>query len=186
FDLNRMADEQDRALDKIVKAQTVNGGFPWFAGMPEDRYITQHIVAGMGHLDVMGIKGVRSDKETIQMIEKALHFMDESIANDYTRLKELAKQKKIKLAENHISQIHYHYLYARSYFRDIEVKESHREAFQYFLNQAKQYWLDSNLYNEGMACLALHRFGETSITAKMIKSFSERALHSEEMGMYWK
>ena len=37
-----------------------------------------------------------------------------------------------------------------------------------------------------MTCLALHRFGDTATPAGMIKSFSERALHSEEMGMYWK
>jgi hypothetical protein len=48
-----------RALDKIVKAQAANGGFSWFPGFPEDRYMTQHIIAGMGHLDVMGVKSVR-------------------------------------------------------------------------------------------------------------------------------
>ncbi len=37
-----------------------------------------------------------------------------------------------------------------------------------------------------MACLALDRFGAKTVAADMIKSFSERALHSEEMGMYWK
>ncbi|HNC32095.1 MAG TPA: alpha-2-macroglobulin family protein, partial [Cyclobacteriaceae bacterium] len=48
FDLNRMANEQSRALDKIIKAQAANGGFSWFPGFPEDRYMTQHIIAGMG------------------------------------------------------------------------------------------------------------------------------------------
>jgi hypothetical protein len=39
---------------------------------------------------------------------------------------------------------------------------------------------------QGMTCLALHRFDDKTTTAAMIKSFSEKALHSEEMGMYWK
>jgi uncharacterized protein YfaS (alpha-2-macroglobulin family) len=37
-----------------------------------------------------------------------------------------------------------------------------------------------------MICLALHRFDESKIPADIIKSLKERALHSEEMGMYWK
>lgn len=39
---------------------------------------------------------------------------------------------------------------------------------------------------QGMTCLALNRFDDKVTPAAMIKSFSERALHSEEMGMYWK
>jgi uncharacterized protein YfaS (alpha-2-macroglobulin family) len=54
FDLNRMAHEQERALKKILQAQTGNGGFSWFPVFPRIGYITQHIIAGLGHLDVMG------------------------------------------------------------------------------------------------------------------------------------
>ena len=34
------------------------------------------------------------------------------------------------------------------------------EAFQYYLGQAKKYWLEQNLYMEGMICLALHRYDD--------------------------
>src|SRR6188768_2765553 len=44
FDLNRMAAERERALQKVMMAQSSNGGFPWFPGMPDDRFMTQHIV----------------------------------------------------------------------------------------------------------------------------------------------
>ena len=37
-----------------------------------------------------------------------------------------------------------------------------------------------------MICLALHRYDDKLTPASMIKSFNERALKSEEMGMYWK
>lgn len=186
FDLNRMANEQDRALEKVLNAQTSNGGFAWFKGMPEDRYMTQHIVAGMGHLDVMGVKSVREDGKITRMIGDAIAYLDRTIKSDYDDLKNRAKKKLLKLEDNNISYVQFHYLYMRSYFKDIAVDKSNKEAFDYFLGQAKKYWLDSNLYTEGMACLALHRFGDTSTTGAMIKSFTERSLHSEEMGMYWK
>lgn len=186
FDLNRMANEQSRALDKIVKAQAANGGFSWFPGFPEDRYMTQHIIAGMGHLDVMGVKSVREDDRTWTMVRNALGFLDSKIKRDYDELKELARQKKINLEDDNIGYIQYHYLYIRSYFKDVEIPANTKEAFNYFLGQAKKYWLNTNMYMQGMTCLALHRFDDKTTTAAMIKSFSEKALHSEEMGMYWK
>lgn len=186
FDLNRMAAEQGRALDKITKAQAANGGFSWFPGFPEDRYMTQHIVAGMGHLDVMGVKSVREEDRTWQMVQNALGYLDNQIVKDYEELKALERRKQINLAENHIGYIQYHYLYIRSYFRDVPIPSGTKEAFDYFLGQAKKYWLSTNLYMQGMTCLALHRFDDRTTTAAMIRSFSEKALHSEEMGMYWK
>jgi len=186
FDLNRMAGEQARALDKIVKAQAPNGGFSWFPGFPEDRYMTQHIIAGMGHLDVMGVKSVREDDKTWGMVTNAVEYLDRQIKRDYDDLKDLARQKKIDLNDNHIGYIQYHYLYIRSYFKDITIPSGTKEAFDYYLGQAKKYWLSTNMYMQGMTCLALHRFDDKTTTAAMIKSFSEKALHSEEMGMYWK
>lgn len=186
FDLNRMAGEQSRALDKIIKAQSSNGGFSWFPGFPEDRYMTQHIIAGMGHLDVMGVKSVRADERTWQMVENALGFLDSKIVRDYQELKELARKKQIKLEDNNIGYIQYHYLYIRSYFKDAAISSNTKEAFDYFLGQAKKYWVSTNMYMQGMTCLALYRFDDKTSTAAMIKSFSEKALHSEEMGMYWK
>ncbi len=187
FDLNRMSGELERALDKIVKAQSSNGGFSWFPGFPEDRYMTQHIIAGMGHLDVMGVKAIRADNRTWNMTKSAIDYMDNKIKDDYDRLLALAKRKEIKLADNHIGYLQYHYLYTRSYFKDTAISASSKEAFNYFLGQAKKYWLSSgSLYMQGMTCLALNRYGDKTVTAAMIKSFSERALHSEEMGMYWK
>lgn len=186
FDLNRMAGEQERALDKIVKAQDGSGGFSWFPGFPPDRYMTQHIVAGLGHLDVLGVKSIREDDRIHRMLINAVEFMDSRIIGDYEYLKSLAKKKQIKLEDNHIGYLQYHYLYTRSYFKDMAIPSGTKEAFEYYLGQAKKYWLSNSMYMQGMTCLALHRFGEKTTTAGMIKSFSEKALRSEEMGMYWK
>ena len=182
FDLNRMASEEGRALDKIKKAQTPSGGFTWFPGMPDDRWMTQHIVAGLGHLKVMGMKSEGVEDLT----SKALDYLDRQMQKDYEELKALAKKKLIKLEEYHPGYFDIHYLYTRSYFTKQEIKKNHKEAFDYFLGQTKKYWLNDNLYLEGMVALALHRFGQKTATEPIIKSLRERALHSEEMGMNYK
>ncbi len=186
FDLNRMANEQTAALEKVRKHQLSSGGFTWFPGFPEDRYITQHIIAQMGHLDVMKVKSIRQDAQTWQMLQKAIAYADRMIADDYERLKACVKRGACKFENNNLSYTQIQYLYARSYFKDIAIPNGSKTAFDYYLGQAKKFWLSYPLYTEGMLCLALDRFGDKQTPQAMIKSFSEKALHSEEFGIYWK
>ncbi len=186
FDVNRMANEQESALEKLEKLQRGSGGWPWFEGMRESWYITQHIVAGLGHMDHLKVKSIREDKKVSRMINSALGFMDEELRRQYEQLKRLEKEKKINLSDNHISYMEIHYLYARSFFKDTPIAGKSKQAFEYFKEQAKTYWLDRNKYMQGMAALGLFRWNEKSVPLAIVKSLREHALNNEEMGMYWK
>ncbi|MBC8110757.1 MAG: hypothetical protein H7Y04_06835, partial [Verrucomicrobia bacterium] len=108
------------------------------------------------------------------------------IVDDYQELKKLAKQGKINLEDNHLGYTAIHFLYGRSYFKDLEMSKNTKEATDYYLGQAKKYWLQQGLYMQGMLGLATSRFGDVQTPAAIIKSLNERALRSEEMGMYFK
>ncbi len=186
FDLNKMTSELDRALDKLVKMQKGGGAWPWFDGMPEDRYITQHIACGLGHLDHLGIRDVRDNAKVWNMTTSAIAYLDRRMVEDYEELKRLAKKGDIKLSDQHIWHNHIHYLYMRSFFKDVEIKKNHKEAFDYFFGQSKKYWTSFGRYTQGMMAIAQHRYGEVAVPQSIIKSIREHALVSEEMGMYWK
>ncbi len=183
FDLNKMGNELGRALKKLEKMQTPNGGFPWFEGMRDDRYITQHIVTGMGHLDHLGVKNVREDAKVWKMVKDGVRYLDNRIREDYEWI---LKYDKINIDKNHLSYQQIQYLYARSYFKDIPVSSGNQKAFDYYKGQAKKYWLDNSRYMQGMIALALHRYDEKVIPKDIMKSLKENSLNSEEMGMYWK
>ncbi|MDX1957948.1 MAG: alpha-2-macroglobulin family protein [Leptospiraceae bacterium] len=186
FDLAKMSSELERALKKIQDYQLGEGAWTWFKGMPADRYMTQHIISGMGHLDHLGVKQVRTDSRTWNMIQKGVGYLDRKIEQDLKELKYLASKKAIKLEDNNLGYLQIHYLYIRSFFLDIPVPKDSKEALEYFQGQARKYWLENSFYMQGMIALALHRMGDKSIPKKITASLSEHALHSEEMGMYWK
>lgn len=183
FDLNKMSNELGRALKKLEKTQTPNGGFPWFEGMRDDRYITQHIVTGMGHLDHLGVKNIRDDKAVWNMVKDATKYLDNRIREDYEWI---LKHDKINIDKNHLGYSQIQYLYARSYFKDISIDNHNQKAFDYYKGQAKKYWLDNSRYMQGMIALALHRYDDKSTPKDILKSIKENSLNSEEMGMYWK
>jgi uncharacterized protein YfaS (alpha-2-macroglobulin family) len=180
FDLNLMSSELQRALDKLKKEQRYNGGWSWFAGMPESRYITQHIVTGFGHLSKLGVANA---SEVEGMKTKAVGFLDEEIRDEYRELKKYFSEKEMK--ENHLSYMALQYLYGRSFY-DIEIPKQSKEAFDYFLGQAQKYWLSQNLYGKGMIALVLKRYGHSDEALKIVASLTENSMSDKEMGMYWK
>jgi len=185
FDLNNMQSRLNGNLNKLEKMQVSSGGWPWFDGMPENRYITQDIVTGLGHLDHLGIKNIRDDKDTWNMLTRAIGYLDGELVKDYNDIK---KYYPGKMDEDHLGTTQIQYLYARSYFlSDIPLKGSveTKTAFQYFQHQAEKYWLQNDFYCQGMIGLALNRLGNNIVPAAILKSLSEKALHSPEMGMYW-
>lgn len=183
FDLNKMDNELGRALRKLEKMQVANGGWTWFPGMPESRYITQHIITGMGHLDHLGVKDIRENNKVWQMVGKGVSYLDARLVEDYEWLK---KHDPYYLTEQRIGQTQVQYLYARSYFLDIPIKGKLKEAFDYYQNQAKSYWKNFNIYNEGMLALQAHRYQIDALPKMIMASLKERAITHEELGMYWK
>lgn len=183
FDLNKMDNELNSAIDKLVKMQVSNGGWAWFPGMEESRYITQHIVTGMGHLDHLGIKNVREEKRVWKMVQKSVQYLDNRLVDDLNWLK---KYSPNYLKEQHISEFQVQYLYARSYFKDIPMDEKTTEAFNYYSKQAEKYWLNFNIYNEGMIALFAKRYDKPALASGILKSLKERAIVNDELGMYWK
>jgi hypothetical protein len=85
-----------------------------------------------------------------------------------------------------LSEIQVQYLYTRSYFKDVEIAQNDKKAFDYFLGQSKRYWLRNRRYMQGMIALELNRYDDKTVPPKIMKSLKENSLTSEEMGMYWK
>jgi len=184
FDLNTMSNELSKTLNKLIQKQASNGAWPWFDGMPDDRYITQYIVAGLGRLDKLGITSLRDNSKAWNMLRNAVAYLDNKISEDYEYL---LKNYKTDLKENHLGETQIQYLYARSFFNsDFELSSGNKEAFAYYKGQAQKYWPKNTKYLQAMLATALKRYGDDNTPADIIRSMKETALHSEEMGMYWR
>lgn len=185
FDLNRMTSEQDRAITQLMSKMR-NGGWPWFEGMPIDRYITQHIITGIGHLDHLGVNVLRRNQKVQNMTSEALAYLDREIKEDYEKLLLRVKKGQAELSARNIRSIQIQYLYARSFFKNRAIPKESAEAIKYYQQQVRNHWLKFGQYEQGMIALALHRAGDTDYPGQIVASLKERALVSEELGMYWK
>ncbi|MEI8137051.1 MAG: alpha-2-macroglobulin family protein, partial [Bacteroidota bacterium] len=183
FDLNKMSNETNSALKKLMKKQSSNGGFMWFDGMPDDWYITQHITSGFGHLNNLGVVKVRDNSEVWNMLYKAVKYCDNRMREEYETMKRYNPKYK---TENHLSYNAIQYLYMRSFYKDIDRDKRNVEYFEYYKAQEQKYWLDNGRHMQGMIALNLNRFGDIKTPKDILKSLKENSINSEEMGMYWK
>ena len=184
LDLNRMNSELEKALSKTIKSQSISGGWAWFPCMRDNRYITQHIITGMGHLDVLGISAIKSDRKVRQMVEKGIRFLDQEMVDDFEQLKKYHADTYLK--NNHLGYSQIQYLYMRSYFTEIKMNSKTEEAVTYYKNQAEKYWLEFNIYAKGMIGLAAKRMEMNKLADNIFKSLKDNAIIHEEFGMYWK
>jgi uncharacterized protein YfaS (alpha-2-macroglobulin family) len=183
FDLNKMSNELNSAFIKLEKAQTVNGGWPWFKGAPEDWYITQYIATGFAHLQKLGVVDFSKDAKLKNMVEKAVLFCDNKLQQDYEYMK---RYDKDYLKNNHLGYMQIQFLYMRSYFKDLKIASKNNESVEYYKKQSAKYWLDNSRYMQGMIALYMNRYNDKKTATDIMKSLKENSLNNEEMGMYWK
>jgi uncharacterized protein YfaS (alpha-2-macroglobulin family) len=177
FDANRLDSELARAMKQLTEMQLADGSWPWFPGGRGNDYITLYIVTGFGRMRHLGAE------VDVQAAVRALQRLDGWIDEMYREI--LRRGHK---DDNHLNPTIALYLYGRSFFlKDLAIAPAHKEAVDYFLGQARKYWLDlGNRQSQGHLALALHRFGDKSTAQGIMKSIRERSVTNEEMGMFWR
>ncbi len=192
FDMVKMGNATSKAIAKLKDMQSINGGFVWFKGGPDDRYITQYILSGIGHLkklNALSGNDAGQSKDINSIVSKALPYLDKKIKEEYENL----VKNKVDLKKNHLSNTAVQYLYMRSFFIETQLDKSCTLAFSYYSNQAQKYWLQQSKYMQAMLAVAFQKmFPSTqghklkNIQEDIIRSLKENSTTNEEMGMYWK
>ncbi|MEP3837994.1 MAG: MG2 domain-containing protein [Algibacter sp.] len=180
FDLNKMNNELQSAIKKLESNQLSSGAWAWFNGGYENRYITQHIVTGFGHLNKLNVKTHPHSK----MIENAISYLDNEFVKEYKDLKKY--NKNVDLSKDHLSYTQLHYLYMRSFYSNVKKSNEVETIINYYQTQIKNYWLNRSLYSKGLMALVSHRNSDVKTASKILKSLKETSITSEALGMYWK
>ena len=177
FDDNRLNDETSRLLRKLAEQQLPGGAWPWFPGGPGNDYITLYITTGFGRLRHLSV-----DLDVASAV-KSLNHLDGWIDGVYREILRHGHQD-----QNHLSSTIALYLYGRSFFlKDQPIADPHKAAVNYFLGQAKKYWLElACRQSQAHLAVALKRFGEAEAAQGIVRSIKERSVSNEELGMFWR
>jgi len=192
LDANHMRYESSAALNQLLQAQSPNGGWPWFPGGQDHPYITRHIVAGLGHLDALGVQDIRQDSRVWNSVQQAIAYMDARAMERWTKSNE---NEGFRSDHNDL-----HYFYARSFFADQPIPATLQKEFSKQVRETALNWNERSVYEQVLLALALHRLQayanateaapatdlpSPEISGQILASLKERAQRSEELGMWW-
>ncbi|MFO0868673.1 MAG: alpha-2-macroglobulin family protein, partial [Pirellulales bacterium] len=178
FDDNRLQDEAARTFGKLAEMQLAEGAWPWFPGGRANDYITLYITTGFGRLRHLGLKIDMGP--AIRSLDRLDAWADE--------MYRAILQRPVNKDDNHLSSTVALYLYCRSfYLEDKPIPPARREAVDYWLGQARKYWVPLNQrQSQGHLALALLRFGDRETAQGIVRSLRERSVSNEELGMFWR
>ncbi|MGV3697293.1 alpha-2-macroglobulin family protein [Flavobacterium sp.] len=173
MDLNTLRENNEKALKKVEDKLLPSGGFAWFNGGNENRYISQHILAGIGHLNTLFPADSLKYKN---IVSKGVPNMDRTFVSTYTRNQKMYRPSTVNL----------NYLYTRSfYFKNYPLSKKCDSLIQLQIKHCKEDWLGYSLYEKGLLALVMNRFNEKDFAKKIINSLKETVSNNEEIGMYW-
>ena len=192
FDDAQMQKSLEASIYDLEQMQLANGGFPWFSGSSNaNRYITQHIIAGLAHLQHLNVAA--ENYKTKYIVNKGLKFLEKEIVKDYNILYRSAghlHHSKSAIArymdKEHIHAHQIHYLYLLSYFPDSILSKDALPVIKYYKKQSANYWQSMGVYEKGMVAIEKYRSGEVEKARSVLSALRETSITNKEMGMYWK
>lgn len=173
MDLNTLKENNEKSLKKLEEKMLPSGGFPWFSGGTENRYISQHILSGIGHLNKLFPNDSLKYKT---IVSKGIPNLDKQFVSVYSKNKKIFRPETVNL----------NYLYTRSfYIKEYPLSKKCDSLIQLQLKYSKEDWLHYSLYEKGLLALIMNRFNEKAFAKKIITSLKETVSNNDEIGMYW-
>ena len=184
FDYNQMKYNKSQSINKLAAMQMSDGAFPWIKGCKYPSYYsTLYIVYGFTHLQKLGIIDIAKENQIKNIVRSAITYLDSEIVKDYQYL------KRYKLLDNYtITSNKVLYLYLRNGLSNVigMANEETKTAYDYYISKVETQWTKQTLSMQAVCATLMQNLSHHDIAIDIIKSFNERALHSDELGMYWR
>ncbi|MBZ0113123.1 MAG: hypothetical protein K8J08_11720, partial [Thermoanaerobaculia bacterium] len=168
---------QREALEKLAKAQSDDGGFPWWAGGESSTYSTLYLLHGFARAQEFGIEVPH------ELSEGAWKFLHSRFED--ARLSSTGSVGSVDFRAQSITFLNYilsSYELAADPPEGIPFTPSQREEL---LEISMQHWRDHSRYSKAMLALTLHRRGRHDDAQRMLKSIFATSKTTDADGTYW-
>ena len=204
FEKNGMEQRLHLAEDQIKRLQTMEGGWTWYPGMPESRYITTQIVELLARLKSMGVSMNFAMNEAYRrglnyLAQEAkkeydLLIQNESVnpkreGNQQSRHSEWALSNKVRRLMPSQQTIHFLYICALdSHTLPTELQRINALWVDYLLQVNGEYALYEKLYSiyqKALMATIMWANKHLDIAETILQSVEEYLVSTPTMGSYF-
>lgn len=174
FDAERLNKELQKTSTELATRQNPDGGWSWMPEGKSSLWITQQVLKKIAGSREQGASGTTSYRLPA---DNALAFIDREQQRYYEKYIKPYLKKGYSWNPTDID-----YLYTRSFYG-----KANTEAYKYYYaNALKSYKHMESLYTQAQLALVFHRHGDHKEALDLLRRLKEKALLSDEMGMYWR
>ena len=174
FDAGRIDAELQTTATKLASLQNGDGGWSWMPEGKSSLWVTQSV------LKRTTASPSRQNSSFLiphSSLDHALAYIDKEQQRYYDKWIKPYLKKGYKWQPTDID-----YLYTRSFYGKATT-----EAYKFYYDNAlKSYKGYENLYTQAQLALIFHRHGDKKAALDLLRRIKEKALTSDEMGMYWR
>ncbi len=163
---------RDAALDKLRKAQTSIGGFPWWPGGPPSPYMTLYIMYGLAKAAEFGVEVPRD------MVERGWGYLARHFREEYAQ-----RMVKDDCCWEFLTFLNYTAsCYPDPSWTGDALTQEERRAI---LNHCFKHWKEHSPYLKGMLALTLQRMGRPKDAGLVFDSVMDSARTTQDEGTFW-
>lgn len=160
----------NKLIDEIRALQNGDGGFSWCPGMRSSEWATGRVLLYFGMLRYFGYLPENADIN--RMIENAVGYCDRE------NLKFVKKCKEYPTS----TMLNYYYIRTMTGVKETsEIKNDMAKC----LNFVKKNWRQFGIYDAATSAMLLHRKDMDVDAQNILRSLSEKAMTSEDKGMWY-
>ncbi|MFN2262022.1 MAG: hypothetical protein ABR595_08170, partial [Psychroflexus sp.] len=169
LDKDKNEENIKKLLSRLDAMQLDSGAFPWFSGGRENLLISQHILAGFGHLETLKAIDIENSSAH-NIVNTLIMYLDKMYQNESKKRTEYEKL---------------HYLYSRSFF-PTHRKSAIKKFADDFIEAHQKDWATFSFAEKLLFSLTAHRFGEKKLAKEIIEGLEQNAVIETDKGMFWK
>lgn len=170
LDVDKMEQDTKRLKRLLEQNQKADGSWGWFGSFGSNPFITQHILAGIAHLGLIGSDGfqLRTQDKAVSAIHQWAYGVYRAFQDDTNKNKQFR-----------FDNIHAHYLYTASFY---PLPDS--EHLIFFLDSARRAYRNFGYYTQAELTIAFYRMGMREEAQNWAKALQQKA-HRKNGMVYW-
>ncbi len=162
---------REAALARLKKAQTSNGGFPWFPGGPPSPYMTLYIMHGFAKAAEFGVD-VPKD-----VVQRGWQYLGSHFRGDLRKMMADDCCWEFLTFLNYVASSYPDPSWVNGAISDADRKD--------ILNFSFKHWKQHSPYLKGYLTLTLKRMGRPKDAKLVWDSVMDSAKTNEEQGTFW-
>ena len=179
FDTARLDKQLAEAAKQLTERQNGDGGWSWMPEGKSSLWVTQQVMkdlAGLQDFETSRFRDIKT-RSLEDLKSRGLQYIDREQQAHYDRYIKPYLKKGYKWEPTNID-----YLYTRSFYGKATT-----EAYRFYYDNALKRYKDyGNLYTQAQLALIFHRHGDRKEALDLLRRLKEKALTSDEMGLYWR